>query len=180
MSYLDERFSGFIGRKVIVSEDKLEELCEEWSGEEDEDGTISGEGSVVFDSHPYNEENDDEDVDEEEDDWDESDEWEVSANLRFKIENRVLTMVEPEVSIYGDSGLGEEEPEDTWNTADEASALEFLCLITGGENKKPESQDECVGSDSRPWTREEATAWFKKWEAEAREGYKEVRGHYPY
>ena len=133
MSYLDERFSSFIGRKVIVSEDKLEELCEEWDGEEDEDEILSGEGSVVFDSHPYNEDDDDEEIDEEEDDWDESDGWEVSANLRFEIEYGMLTMVEPEVSIYGDPGLGEEAPEDTWNTEDEASALEFLCLITGGD-----------------------------------------------
>ena len=133
MSYLDERFSIFIGRKVIVSEDELEEQCEEWDGEEDENGIISGEGSVVFDSHPYNDDDDDEDMDEDEDDWDESDEWEVSASLRFEIENGMLTMVEPEVSIYGDPGLGEEAPEDTWNEDDEVSALEFLRLITGHE-----------------------------------------------
>ena len=146
MSYLDERFSIFIGRKVIVSEDELEELCEEWGGEEDENGIISGEGCVVFDSHPYNEDDDDEEMDEEEDDWDESDEWEVSANLRFEIENGMLTMVEPEVSIYGDPGLGEEDPEDTWNEDDEVSALEFLRLITCGDengmDKSPENQDD--------------------------------------
>ena len=183
MSYLDERFCRFVGRQIMVSEETLEDLCEDWDGEEDENGIINGEGNVVFDSHPYDED-DDEEMDEDEDDWDESDEWEVSASLRFEIENGMLTMVEPEVSIYGDPGLGEEAPEDTWNEDDEVSALEFLCLITGGENggenKKPESQDECVDSDSRPWTREEATAWFKKWDAEAREAYKKVRGVDPF
>lgn len=134
MSYLDETFKRFIGLKVTVSEETLDELCEDWYSEDNENGTISGEGYVVFDSHPYNDEDDDEDRNEDEDEWDETDNWEVYAKLRFGIEDGVLVSIEPEVSIYGDPGLGEEDPEDTWNNDDESAALEFLKLITSGHS----------------------------------------------
>lgn len=135
---MSNEFQEFIGKKVTIDLEKLSEEDNEfdWSFEyrSDDEPTLEGSGHVNMDYRPYNSVNDDEQDEEDEDEeFDESDNWNVQTGIDFQTDNNgYITSIEitAEVSCFGDSGLGDCDPDDHWTSKDYELAKVFLNKIT--------------------------------------------------
>ena len=123
----------------VVTED-LDELSEEnvefeWDGSFDEDtGVSSGEGHINLDYRDYlsgeDDESDEDDTDEE---FDERENWSLQTGVSFVInEDGEIESIEitADVSCFGDSGLGDCDPDEEWTQNDLTLARDFFDSIT--------------------------------------------------
>ena len=143
---MNKEIQEFIGKKVTIDLEKLSEKDVEfdWSFEysSNDDPTLEGSGHINLDYRPYNSVNDDEqdddqednqDDDEEDEEFDESDNWNIQTGIDFQTDkNGCITSIEitAEVSCFGDSGLGDCDPNDEWTLKDYELAKVFLNQIT--------------------------------------------------
>ena len=138
MDYQDVLMSEY-GGKIVTSD--LDELASEnvefeWDGSFDEDaGVSSGEGHINLDYRNYlseDEESFNED-DESEEEYDERNNWSLQTGVSFVInEDGKIDSIEitADVSCFGDSGLGDCDPEEEWTQDDLIMAREFFDSIT--------------------------------------------------
>jgi len=135
---MSNEFQEFIGKKVIIDLEKLseEEIEFDWSYEYSSNGdqTLEGSGHINLDYRPYNSVNDDEQDDEDEnEEFDESDNWDIQTGIDFQTDNNgciTSIVITAKVSCFGDSGLGDCDPDDHWTSKDYELAKVFLYEIT--------------------------------------------------
>ncbi len=123
----------------VVTED-LDELSEEnvefeWGGSFDEDtGVSSGEGHINLDYRDYlSGEDDESDEDDTDEGFDERENWSLQTGVSFVInEDGEIESIEitADVSCFGDSGLGDCDPDEEWCDKDLVLAREFFDSIT--------------------------------------------------
>lgn len=138
MDYQDILMNEYVGKIVTSDLDELasENVEFEWDGSFDEEaGVSSGEGHINLDYRDYlseNEESFDEDEDSEEE-FDERENWSLQTGVYFVInEDGEIESIEitADVRCFGDSGLGDCNPEEEWTQADLTLAREFFDSIT--------------------------------------------------
>ncbi len=108
----------FIGMKIYLGENPEEYSLKgvefEWEGD---DETLAGTGTIIFDSRPYDDEND----------------WTLQNSLTFETnEDGVIESIEigSEVHAWGDSGLGETDPDNEWTWEDYDIACKYMKILT--------------------------------------------------
>ncbi len=121
--------SSFLGKKInpSIDLDTVDDLY--WRGERsgEEDGEnecpVSGEGTLEVDSYDYTYESDDPGINDEE--------WTIHTRLYFEVENGEISSISIDcsVSCFGDSGLGECDPEEFWRSEDYDIAEKFFRSI---------------------------------------------------
>ena len=106
-------FEEYIGKTVTNPEYIIppEEGEDAWEEEYDEE----------LDERPYDEDAEGEEAD-----------WSISTALLFTVKGDKLVRLEPDVRVYcpGDSGLGDVDPWDYWESKDNELAESFLRRIT--------------------------------------------------
>ena len=121
----------YIGKKITVDLEKLSEDNAEldWEYNPNDDGSsFKGIGHINIDYRPYNL---NEDTGQEDEEFDESSNWDVQIGLDFETNsNSYLSSIQITVSIYGDSGLGDCDPDEIWTSEDYKLAKIFLNKIT--------------------------------------------------
>ena len=99
--------------------------------DDEEDDYEDEEGDDLFDDDE--DLFDDDDVDDEDYEYDERENWRLQTGVWFDInEDGLITRIEitAQVSSFGDSGLGDCDPEEEWTDDDLALAREFFDSIT--------------------------------------------------
>ena len=138
MDYQDILMSEYVGKIVTSDLDELasENVEFEWDGSFDEEaGVSSGEGHINLDYRDYlsgNEESFDEDEDSEEE-YDERNNWSLQTGVSFVVnEDGEIESIEitADVGCFGDSGLGDCDPEEEWTQDDLNLARSFFNSIT--------------------------------------------------
>ena len=147
MYYEEKLCKKYVGKKVTANLFDMTSSDFEWEGtysDADED-LPEGTGYLTLDYRPYLSEDDDDPEDNEEDkdssefemeEYDEKSNWSIrtgiiiSVNDSGDIDDITITA---DVFCYGDSGLGECDPEEEWTNHDLALAEEFLESITSKE-----------------------------------------------
>lgn len=129
--------SEYCGKAVTEDLDELsEENVEfEWDGSFDEDtGVSSGEGHINLDYRDYlSGEDDESDEDDTDEGFDERENWSLQTGVSFVInEDGEIESIEitADVSCFGDSGLGDCDPDEEWCDKDLVLAREFFDSIT--------------------------------------------------
>ena len=129
--------SEYCGKVVTADLDKLsEENVEfEWDGSFDEDtGVSTGEGHINLDYRDYlSGEDDESDEDDTDEGFDERENWSLQTGVSFVInEDGEIESIEitADVSCFGDSGLGDCDPDEEWTQNDLTLARDFFDSIT--------------------------------------------------
>ena len=121
-------FGEFIGKKLKMDLDELE------ASEDDVETDGVEYCTKILDYRPYLEEEEIKDIEETDDEeYDERRNWSLETSLNLTVdEENVITEIEigARVSCYGDSGLGDCNPDDEWTPKDFEAAEKFLKRIT--------------------------------------------------
>ncbi len=118
-------FGDYVGKKLSMDLDELEAMEDDIETDGVEYITKS------LDYRPYLDEDELEELDEEE--FDERRNWSLETLLNLTVdEDNVITEIEigARVSCFGDSGLGDCDPDDEWTPKDFEAAEVFLKRIT--------------------------------------------------